>query len=206
MAQHRKGDRFTELPTLPPHPEDVRALERIHFNVSEWDQLTWYVQFAQKDLDRLSPGELLSVREDVRAVDRTLVRQMQGVEGVPGRSDEEIRGLQALVCEKLTELADTGIACLGPFQVIVTATFLFGREQLTGDWFQYRFAQLLKRFCRSVRRCPHCQAIFVQSRRNALFCSRTCQSRAVMKKIRATRKGRSRTKPPRKKARGRGDL
>ena len=48
--------------------ERKRALERIGFEQSEWNQLNWYVEFANKDVPNLSIGEALNLNIELCAV------------------------------------------------------------------------------------------------------------------------------------------
>lgn len=175
--------------TLPPHPEDERALQRIRFHVSEWDQLNWYIRFAREGWEQLSPGEQLSLREEIKAVERTLVRRMEGAEGIPDRDDREIQDIQGVFRQKLTELADTGCVYLGPFEACVFLGEGWWGEQLAGGkWLEYHFAQLLKKFPEAIQRCPKCHSIFLRPRSNAYYCSRACQNIAAMRKLRQRKK------------------
>jgi hypothetical protein len=198
---------------LPPEerwPEDRRALERIKFDVSEWDQMNWYVTLANADMGHLSPGETLSLQEEVRSLERTLFRDILKV---PLPELEEIRNLHSIIRTHLESLADKGYAVIGPFSLKVhivrpkVPPFEHGQgwydlvhypDLTEGDLLAYHMSQLLQKFGHAIRRCPHCNKIFLQQRRNGRYCGRTCQSRAVMKRIRAEKKA---TKKPKKNKR-----
>ena len=189
MAQ-RLGKRVS-FESIPPHPDDQRALERMKFSRSDWDKLNWYVQFSAKPMDALSPGERLSLGEEVLALERTLIRKFLQADGRPMHSEDDIQRLHKFFREELTELADTGGITLGPFQTMIS--ILFGRSS---EWsggeghslLPYYFAQLLKQFPESVRRCQSCKIIFLAPRKNAYHCSRECQSRTAAKKLRDRKK------------------
>jgi hypothetical protein len=188
MTQRHQGRGLT------PHPEDERALARIKFEASEWDQLNWYVQFAAKRIKQLSPGERLSLREEARAVERTLARRIGGAESVPEIDDDELQRLHGFFSKKLLELVTTGHVTLGPFELRILITFglvseTVGGKGLLGNRFlTYHFAKLLTWFPDAIRGCPHCNNIFLRFRRNAIYCSRACQSVAVMRQLRGVRK------------------
>ena len=44
---------------------------------------------------------------------------------------------------------------------------------------------LIAKYKHKVRRCPRCSMVFLPVRRNCIYCSRKCQSVAVMRRIRA---------------------
>lgn len=204
MAQRQiEGIHFHQ--PLQPHSDDQRPLERIKFEVSEWDQLNWYLQFAQRDFAILSGGELLSLKEEVRAIERTLVRRMVGSESLPEPTDDEIRELHIFFKDKLEALADAGWISFAPFEVVVNINHLGWLEHLAGKrWLEYHFVQLLKKFSVAVQRCPNtsCNRIFLKARGNASYCSRQCQNRMAMKTIRKRSKqeaARGRRKPKKEK-------
>jgi hypothetical protein len=172
---------------LGPHPEDERALGRINFSVSAWDQLNWYVQFAAKPIQRLSPGERLSLREEARAIERTLMRQTHGAESVPDIEEKELCLLHAFFQKKLTELTTEGQTSLGPFELHINIVFglvsehIGGRGLLGSRLLTYHLAKLLMQQPRALRICPFCQKTFLLFRKNARYCSRDCQSVATMR-------------------------
>jgi len=179
---------------LQPHPEDQRPLERIGFERSEWDQLNWYVQFVGKELDRLTAGEFLSFKEEVRAIERTLVRRMVGSESLSEPSDDEVRQHHSFFRVRLVALADMGMISFTLPETIVNISWHRWSEYLAGRrWLEYHFVQLLKKFHDAIQRCPNpaCHKIFLKARSNASFCSRQCQNRMAMKTIRK----RSKQKP-----------
>src|SRR5687767_1571658 len=87
------------------------VLERIGFKISTWDQLNWFVQFSRKPLERLTPGELLSLQEEVRAIAAEI---HQGFRRKSLPSLEQITGLQREVIKHLTELVDKQETEYGP--------------------------------------------------------------------------------------------
>ena len=168
-------------------------MTRIKFAVSKWDQLNWYVQFASKPIKQLSPGERLSLCEEARAIERTLVRRITGAESVPELSDGELQRLHAFYREKLMGLAIDGQVALGPFELHLHIMFGLVNEDVGGKgllgsrFLTYHFARLLTEHPNSIAVCPHCKMIFLRFRRNALYCSRVCQSVAVMRKLRGAK-------------------
>ncbi len=77
------------------------------------------------------------------------------------------------------------------------------------QWLLDHFARLLGSFGNAIRRCPHCNNLFLQLRKSAKFCRRECQNQAAMKQIRERRrqerpkkvhkaKSRKRTSKPRR--------
>lgn len=182
--------------TLGPHPDDARALSRTRFEVSEWDQLNWYVQFSARPLKDLSPGERLTLKEEATAIERTLIRKIYGHESVPEIADRELQHLHSFFRQALTNLVTEGEVQLGPFELhvyIVHGLGLVsehvGGRGLLGDRFMvYHFSKLLTHHPKAIQICPHCHKLFLQFRKNALYCSRACQSVATMRKLRGVHK------------------
>lgn len=190
MAQRTNaGIKF--LWPLPPHPDDERALERVHYQRSEWDQLNWYVEFAGKNPEQISQGEFLTLKEELRAIERTLVRKLVGSESLPEPTDEEILQLHSFFKTRLSALADAGWISFDPFQIVVSINYHGWFEHLGGRrWLEHHFVELLKQFGPAVLRCPYdqCGKLFLQPRSNASYCSRQCQNRAAMRKLRERQK------------------
>jgi len=178
---------------LSPHPDDARALSRIRFTASEWDQLNWYVQFSARPLKDLSPGERLTLKEEATAIERTLVRKVYGHESVPEIADRELQQLHSFFRQALTTLATEGAVQLGPFEIDthivhgLVSEHVGGRGLLGDRFMVYHFSKLLTHHPKAIRICPHCHTLFLQFRKNALYCSRACQSVAVMRLRRASK-------------------
>lgn len=179
------------IESIPPHPDDERALARMNYERSDWDKLNWFVQFSAKPINALSRGERQILEEEVLALERLLTRKSFQVDGKPIHSEDDIQQLSKLFREKLTELADTGGVTLGPFQTMIAILFGCSNEWSGGEGHSllpYYFATLLKQFPESVRRCQSCNIIFLAPRTNAYHCSRECQNRAAAKNIRDRKK------------------
>ena len=82
-----------------------------------WDRLNWLVIFSQRTLDNMSPGDCLSLREELAVLHGQA--QMGGLPlgdvplALPGW--EDVQTLQATVREILTKWVDQGAVDLGPF-------------------------------------------------------------------------------------------
>ena len=190
MARLRKTIRQGKE-SLGPHPDDVRILARMKFGRSEWHKLNWYVQFSAKEIKQLSPGELMTLKEEVLALERTLIRENIQESGIPVHTDEEIKQIHQFIRDTLTELVNSGMVCLGPFQTMISISFWETSEWSGGkgnSLLPYHFARLLKQFSSSIRRCQNCKNIFVAPRTSAYHCSRVCQSRAASKALREKKK------------------
>lgn len=211
MAQRINRDRvFGIIPREDyedRHPADERALERIKFDVSEWDRMNWYVKLANMDFDKLTEGERLSLREEFWGIKHTLWLDKDNPEPIAN----EIKGIQRNVAKHLSELADQGKTEFGPFHLRITVECpvvefkemyqdlrpehlrqMHGghhdTDLISGGGFLYYMTQLLQEFGGSIRRCPHCNKIFLQARKNAVYCTRKCQSVAFMRQKRAAAK------------------
>ena len=209
-----RWDNYRQRHFTPTHQ---RALERVGFNKGKWDELDWFVRFARMDLDKASPGDLLSLQEDFWALSAAHFRSSP----TPIPSREQIIEIHQTVRNHLTELADKGITMLPALpgwlwihypriqsKLLVGASASAKMEEFSWepDIASHRQAsgdpanlvsllgELLEKAGNSIVRCPHCRTIFLQSRRNQEHCSRSCQSVAVMQKHRAEAKA----KPKRK--------
>lgn len=189
-------------------PTEQGVLERVGFTKGKWDELDWFVRFARRDLDKASPGEFLSLQEEFAAL--VTAHFKSSPDSMPTR--EQIIEIQQIVRKHLTELADEGktmFPALPGFLWILYPRILaklqegvWGRgkkEQISSlpDIGLHRAAsgdpanlvpllgELLGKVGRPIVRCPHCRNIFLQSRKNQVYCSRSCQSVAIMQKRRA---------------------
>ena len=209
---------FEVRPHDDVHPQDCRALERIRFHFSDWDRMNWYAELIKKDLGKMTPGEVLALQEEFRALKRILWLPFgKGSQFSLLPPVAEMKATQSLVAKHLQELADKGETTLGPFQLkthVISPAHAFrdrykGMEPsalrqlagvdhktdlLSGNGLVYYLAELLKTFGGSIRRCPHCSTIFLQFRRNAQYCGRKCQSVAVMRKKRSVAKAKPRAR------------
>ncbi len=77
----------------------------------------------------------------------------------------------------------------------INPLLIFSKGDTWADEFLFRMTQLLELprrgrtlFVDSIRRCPHCQQVFVQLRRHATYCGRKCHSVAGMQNARAAAK------------------
>lgn len=82
-----------------------------------------------------------------------------------------------------------------PIEILQASATIYAEQELL-----IRLAKLLESFVERVRRCPHCNKLFLQLRRNATYCGRACHSVAGMQKLRASRvnQRRARNRPKKK--------
>ena len=212
-------------------PRDEAALRRINYFTGDWDRLNWYVQFMARRLDCLSAGELLMLQEEFAALERTLSGNDQSVkpslEAIKRFQTSVKRYLECLIDDDKTTLGPFLVS----IEVYLPLAAEERGEWNKDDWISKRFgpidrntstlpritsretikemepcllyhmAKLLEQLGASIRRCNHCSGIFVQSRRNAAYCGRKCQSVAAMREVRRKRKERQ---PKRLKTRKEG--
>ena len=198
-------------------PTDQRALERVGFSKGKVHELDWFVRFARIDLDKATQGDLLSLQEEFVALLTAHFRDSP--QSMPPR--EQIIEIQRTVRNHLNSLADKGMAGLPPppgtlwitypriaAKLSVGASAGAKMEEFSRmlDIVSHRAAsgdpgnlvsvlgELLEKAGKPIVRCPHCRTIFLQSRRNQEYCSRSCQSVAVMKKRRAEAKAKTKRK------------
>ncbi len=195
-----------------------RALERVGFNKGKGDEVDWFLRFARMDLDNASPGDLLSLEEDFWAL--SAAHFGSSPKSKPTR--EEIIEIQRTVRNHLTDLADQRktelpvlSGCLWILYPRLEANLSVGESTSaeTKEWVlkqpdivSHRAAggnptnlisllgELLEKAGKPIVRCPHCRTIFLQSRRNQEYCSRSCQSVAVMQARRAKAKAQTKRK------------
>ena len=200
-------------------PTDQRALERTRFTQGKEAELDWFVRFARMDIEKASQGDLLNLEEEI-VVLLTVHFRSRDQESVPSR--EQIIEIQRTLLKHLTELADKGKtmfpALPGWVWIIyprIAANLSVGASAVAKleefsrmpDIGSHRAAsgkpenlipllgELFEKVGRPIVRCPHCRTIFLQSRANQEFCSRSCQSVAVMQKRRAEAKAQTKRKP-----------
>lgn len=194
-------------PTLSP--TDERALIRIGYDRGPAEELGWFIRLASTDWDRASEGDLLNLREEFLALQKVRLRVVTELPGM-----DVIQAVQPLVRRHLTDLADKGATALP--QIPVTQFIEYPRvaHKLWAGETHASSAPLPKNIpdCISlyhapqgiglivvmghllatvrhlITRCPHCTKIFLQSRRNQEYCSRSCQNIAVVRRHRAAEK------------------
>ena len=176
--------------------------------MQEWEQLKWKDEFAAMFLRTATvipiPPKTWkyprgSAIETLKCTYLPTLIQMQEV--------------QIQTARHIHELADGKGTYLGPFQVSIAVKFqhvhdAYGRQEVPrhiifrnenlGESVSNVYEPILLRhmasllelesYCDQIRRCPYCKAVFLQFRRHQEFCSRDCQSVAVMKKRRAEEK------------------
>lgn len=162
--------------------------------------LGWFVNFARKSLANMSPGEQLSLREEIRA--------LQEERFSLGENDPEVANhlaeTQKAVALDLKTLIETGRVHSEKF-MLEYFTFLprfapkltepFKHSIYTGMYVEpFNGKGLLQFFHLSLQnagvrlmQCPHCSALFVQARRKQRFCNRDCQQVASMRTLRYRR-------------------
>jgi hypothetical protein len=127
---------------------------------------------------------------------------------IPLFNMEELEEFQALISPHINRLADGEGTCFGPFRLSYQMrlyhihdhygkvdfpryTIYRGETTEPDDMFTgllRHLATLAETYCDHVRRCPHCGSVFLQFRRQQRYCTRGCQSVAVMKKQRREEK------------------
>jgi len=210
-------------------PEHQRALERVGFHKGRWGELDWFVRFARMDLGTASPGDLLSLQEEFWALVAAHFRST--LKPMPSR--EHMIEIQHTIQQHLADLADQQKTMLpalpGVLWILyprIEANLEVGAsaDAKTKEWLLKRpdivshrqasgnpanlvslLGELLEKAGKPILRCPHCRTIFLQPRRNQEYCSRHCQSVAIMRKGRAEakakRKRTARTRGPKTSAR-----
>jgi hypothetical protein len=126
-----------------------------------------------------------------------------GGTGSVSPTPDDVKNIRNAIAQPLKDLADgaTGIDVGG--QVTMSESFRIYRQKGDGPpfissqtnvtgyghylWpkeFELRVRRLLKTFVHGIRRCPHCQHLFLQLRRNATYCGPACYSVAGMRRLR----------------------
>ncbi len=159
---------------------------------SRWSReiLTWFCETSQKDLNRLSEGDWLSIQEEITRL-CALINHEENPKPI-ARGGGELPDFQQEVLRRLRELADEGRTVFSqPEGYVVleakgTGAIAFHKSTVRGlDGLIGHFGWLLERWLEQnrtlVRRCPLCSRIFIQQRSHAQYCSRQCQSRAASK-------------------------
>jgi hypothetical protein len=196
-------------------PRDEPALKRMRFLNGRWDQLNWYVELIAKDLSRLSKGEWTILQEEVVAIHRTLSNnpkaktpERQALVDFQAKISRHFSHLRSGVLVEIGQLK-----IIHEIKLVSKSSSKesrpFSLEQFfnrsledapdvevrytprllpVDDWRSYlldHFGRLLGELGASIRRCPHCSKWFLQFRKSAQYCGRTCQNRAGAEAARA---------------------
>ncbi len=196
------------LPSMILTQEDRRTLKRIKFD-DEWERMNWYVHLCQKPLKEMTHGEISTLQEEIKAIERFLfghtnptifsIRQISRLQKKIQKYLQDLinKGQTMFVGfkmnlwivhgpvahQKMQERNPTTTNSQPPFDLFSWLKPLSGEEGII-----FEMGHLLRRFGASIIRCPHCSKIFLQLRKNADYCSRECQSRAYMRNKRAESK------------------
>ncbi len=175
--------------------------------VDRWNVLNWFVTLARTDVEGLGAGDLLNLQNEYRALQEVGVGFIEN----PAPSREKLSDFRGKVRKKLDSLLDYGVSEFGPFELTISISrpkrrakpdvaHQFKDEVYAGEWVEPTNGQGLlhvmgkllkeKEFAGKVERCAsdECQEPFLQSKRTQRYCSRACQSVAVMRGIRLQRK------------------
>ena len=175
----------------------------------EWEQLKWVHEFAEMYL-RVKP--VFEVPDNAIRYPRP--GEAVGRKGTYLPALAEMEEVRSEIAHHLNDLADGRGTIMGPFRRSLSVKFQhvhdeYGRreeprylihrwemgEGLVGyrDSLLRHMTGLLESYCDHIRRCPRpsCQKVFLQNRRQQAYCSRGCQSVAVMQKRRAEAKAKS---------------
>jgi hypothetical protein len=211
----------------PLTPTDERALKRVGHDKGAWYEINWFIRLAQIDIEA-SEGDVVSLQEDFAALQKVYLRHANP----PPPPCQQIVELQRTVRKHLEELANQGWTLLPevPVQQVLIyphmqaklATLAEGKVVETPSTFPdceshhvtpprlssliSVMGQLLEKVGKLIVRCPHCESIFLQSRRNQEYCGRGCQSVAVMQRRRAEAKTRNDARAAKKRERKGGGM
>ncbi|MEP6936109.1 MAG: hypothetical protein ABI988_19565, partial [Nitrospirota bacterium] len=163
--------------------------------------LDWFLKLAQTNFKASSPAETLSKREEFAALERGFELQLNPY--LPSTGDVYL--LSAMVSNTFKDLIEDGWVEIGPIYTFVRIDLPRLSEpgipkttskpsaavtkQIGGNGLHNEMAFLLKKYAASVARCPRpcCNKIFVQPRKNARYCSRSCQNAHYMQLARGSR-------------------
>jgi len=164
---------------------------------TSWDLMKFFIRLANTDVRQLRAGDFLNLQEDY------LEFFSLGLIKIEPLNVDQFESLQKTLSKHLYELMDKGKTVLGPFESKIVAmrqpakisdseervifTCMNFPTDLTDldKFFIHEFAMLLEKYGSLLSKCPHCGRIFIQLRKNAMYCDRKCQRVAVMRKIRA---------------------
>jgi len=165
---------------------------------ASWDLMKYFIRLANTDVRQLRAGDFLNLQEDLLKY----FSMGSDIKFQPPNMDV-FESLQKTLSKHLYELMDKGKTALGPFGSTIVAMRLPAKisnseervifyctnfpTDLTdlNKFYIHEFAKLLEKYGSLLRKCPHCDRIFIQLRKNAMYCDRKCQRVAVMRNIRA---------------------
>jgi hypothetical protein len=160
-----------------------------------WDLMKFFIRLANTDVRQLRRGDFLNLQEDLLKY----FSLGSDIKFQPPNVDE-CESLQKTLSKHLYELMDKGKTALGPFGSKIVAMRLPAKISNSEErvifyctnfptdldkFYIHEFAKLLEKYGSLLSKCPHCGQIFIQLRKNAIYCDRKCQRVAVMRKIRA---------------------
>jgi hypothetical protein len=164
-----------------------------------WDLFKLFVSLANTDVRQLRAGDLLNLQEDLMKFYSLGSLSTK----IPPPNVDELDSFQKTLSRHLRELMNEGKTTLGPFQSTILAmrqtiklpnsderTIFRSMNFPTGEdkFLIHEFAKLLEKYGSLLSKCPHCGRIFLQLRKNAVYCDRKCQRVAAMRNIRAKQK------------------
>jgi hypothetical protein len=191
------------------------------WNPFRWEVLDWFVRLAERDLAAMSPGDWQNFSEEVRTLKVLLnvdvQAEMPTLDVLPPFQDQIRAALVDLVDNKRIEL--------GPFQITTIIQRPLAEEPKLPsghdkffrlgasialfqgvrsvdippgglEGLRYHLSRLLQKYPDTVQRCPHCRRLFARFRKHAQYCSRECQSVAIMRKRRPATLKKKRHKVP----------
>ena len=163
---------------------------------ASWDLMKFFIRLANTDVRKLRAGDFLNLQEDLL---KFFSLGFLDIKDQPPNVDE-FESLQKTLSKHLYELMDKGKTALGPFGSTIVAMrhtakisdseekAIFSCTNFPTDldkFYIHEFAKLLEKYGSLLSKCPHCGRIFIQLRKNAMYCDRKCQRVAVMRRIRA---------------------
>lgn len=204
---------MTDFTTMLTNDQISAALKRMGYygrdgkRIDEWNILNWLVRFSQKNLAASTPGDIEVLREDYRALQEVALQAFAGVslnECLESLSITKLSVVQSSIAHHVRELVTTGKTEFGPFQTNISILFpAFDKEApkdgpLLRFWFidgervdpfdgkglLFLMARLLQRVRLAILRCPACQEVFLQPRKDARFCSGNCRASHHAAKVR----------------------
>ena len=161
---------------------------------ASWDLMKLFIRLANTNVRQLRAGDFLNLQEDYMEF-----FSLGFIKFEPPNVDQ-FESLQKTLSKHLYELMDQGKTVLGPFESKIVAMrqpvkisdseerVIFTCMNWHTDYdkfYIHEFAKLLEKYGSLLSKCPHCSQIFLQLRKNAMYCDRKCQRVAVMRKIRA---------------------
>jgi len=188
--------------------------------MTEGEQLLWKEEFVAMWGKRIRG--LIEIPHDTKRYPRpsSSPEQVQYM-GIAPPSPDDMEEVRDVIAEHINDLADDKGTRIGAFNISYTIDFyknpaydqnkepnryIIYRGETAGPVYNFyrqnlllHASKLLEEYANRLRRCEHCEKVFLQVKRTAKYCGSKCYTVAEMRRLRAERKTQTALKRKNKK-------